>query len=284
MRYIQAHNPCNLCGSSKAELHQAADEGFSVIRCNKCHLIYVDPQPDEEVLKKSYSFSYYEPWLLRQKKLRNKMWQKRLTRIKRMLPSGRLLDIGCGEGSFLELAEIAGYHATGTEYSEVAATIARGRLRHGNVFVGPLSELLLANNYFDIVTMWHVLEHVIDPKRYLKEIHSILKPDGLLVMAVPNVNDLVMQIAYRIIKRRKMKLFSKDEKEVHLYHFSAETIKAYLDKTGFECLRLSPDFGIVEDSKKLINMISAIPYYLAGIKIFNAIEIYAIPKRIADHQ
>jgi len=284
MRYIQAHNPCNLCGSSKAELYQAADEGFSVIRCNKCHLIYVDPQPDEEVLKKSYSFSYYEPWVLRQKKLRNKMWQKRLTRIKRMVPSGRLLDIGCGEGSFLELAEIAGYHATGTEYSEVAAPIARGRLRHGNVFLGPLSELLLANNYFDIVTMWHVLEHVIDPKRYLKEIHSILKPDGLLVMAVPNVNDLVMQIAYRIIKRRKMKLFSKDEKEVHLYHFSAETIKAYLDKTGFECLRLSPDFGIVEDSKKLINMISAIPYYLAGIKIFNAIEIYAIPKRIADHQ
>jgi len=107
-----------------------------------------------------------------------------------------------------------------------------------------------------------------------------LKPDGLLVVAVPNVNDIVMQIAYGIIKRRKMKLFSKEEREVHLYHFSPETIKGYLDKTGFDCLKLSPDFGIVQYGKKLINDISIIPYYLAGIHIYNAIEVFAIRKKV----
>jgi hypothetical protein len=87
-----------------------------------------------------------------------------------------------------------------------------------------------------------------------------------------------MQIAYRIIRQRKVELFTKGEKEIHLYHFSPKTLKRYLNETGFKCLKLSPDFGIVESSKKLVNMISVIPYYFAGIKIFNAIEAYAIPK------
>ena len=75
-----------------------------------------------------------------------------------------------------------------------------------------------------------------------------------------------------------MKLFTENEKELHLYHFSTKTLQDYLKKAGFKCLELSPDFGIVEYSKRLINMISVIPYYLAGIKIFNAIEVYAIPE------
>ncbi len=148
-----------------------------------------------------------------------------------------------------------------------------------DIFCGELPDAGYPDNSFEVVTMWHVLEHVTDPNNYLKEIHRILKPDGLLLVAVPNVNNLVMQIAYRIFKRRRLKLFSKDEKEVHLYHFSPITIKAYLEKAGFSCLSISPDYGIIELSKKCINMISIIPYYLAGIKIFNALEVFAIPKK-----
>ena len=107
----------------------------------------------------------------------------------------------------------------------------------------------------------------------------MLKPNGLLVLAVPNVNDLVMQLAYRAIRLRKLKLFSVNDKEVHLYHFSAKTLRAYFDKTGFDCLRLSPDYGIVQFPKKLINWISVIPFYIAGFKCFNAIEALAIPRK-----
>lgn len=87
-----------------------------------------------------------------------------------------------------------------------------------------------------------------------------------------------MQMAYRIFKLKRMKLFSVTDREIHLYHFSPRTIKAYLQETGFNCLRLSPDYGIVDFPKKVINMAAVVAYYLLGIKIFNAIEIYAIKK------
>lgn len=91
-----------------------------------------------------------------------------------------------------------------------------------------------------------------DPKRYLLDIWKIIKSDGLLIIAVPNVNDLVMQFAYRIVKQRKLKLFKKGDKEVHLYHFSTKTLKVYLNEAGFQCDRLMPDFRIIENSKRLI--------------------------------
>jgi len=147
------------------------------------------------------------------------------------------------------------------------------------IYCGQLHQACFADDSFDVVTMWHVLEHVEDPKRCLTEVHRVLKPHGLLVLAVPNVNDLLMKFAYRIIKRRSLKLVSINDKEVHLYHFSPKTLHSYFDKTGFDCLRLSPDYGIVQFPKKLINWISVIPFYIAGFKIFNAIETLAIPRK-----
>lgn len=275
---ISTETNCNLCGQKSFEVIEDDEAPFKVLQCKKCSLVFVYPLPDRTELEEHYDDSYYHNWLDTQKESRIRMWSNRLNKLKRFRSGGNLLDVGCGEGTFLQLAKENGWKTSGTEVSSYAARYA-ANVSGADIFCGELPDARYPENSFDVVTMWHVLEHVRDPKRYLKEIHHILKPDGLLVMAVPNLNDLVMQITYRIIKRRKMKLFSKDEKEVHLYHFSAETIKAYLDKTGFECLTLSPDFGIVEYSKKLINIISVIPYYLAGIKIFNAIEIYTTPKK-----
>jgi len=95
------------------------------------------------------------------------------------------------------------------------------------------------------------------------------------VIAVPNVNDYMMKMAYRIVKRKPLKLFSKDDRELHFYHFSADTLQDYLRKTGFHCLRISPDYGITDYSKKLINTIAVAIYYATGLKIFNALEAHA---------
>ena len=275
---ISTETNCNLCGQDEFKVIEDDEVPFKVLQCKNCSLVFVYPLPDRSELEEHYDDSYYRDWLDTQRESRIKMWNKRLAKLQRFSQGGTLLDVGCGEGTFLQLAEKNGWKTNGTEVSSYAARYAAG-VSGADIFCGELHDARYPENSFDVVTVWHVLEHVRDPKRYLEEIQYILKPDGLLVIAVPNLNNLVMQIAYRIIKRRKLKLFSKDEKEVHLYHFSAQTIKAYLDKTGFECLRLSPDFGIIEPSKRLINMISVIPYYLAKIKIFNAIEIYAIAKK-----
>ena len=267
---------CNLCGQKDFKVIEE-EAPYKVLQCESCSLIFVYPFPGRTELEEHYDKSYYGEWLDEQKTPRITMWNRRLKRLERFRSGGKLLDVGCGEGTFLQLARQSGWWTSGTEISKYAAEYAEN-YSGAEIFCGELLAAGYPQGFFDVITMWHVLEHVSDPKRYLAEIHYILKPDGLLVIAVPNLNNLVMQFAYRIIKRRKLKLFSKGEKEVHLYHFSPKTTKAYLDKTGFECIGLLPDFGIVEYSKKLINMISVIPYYLAGIKIFNAIEIYATPK------
>jgi len=267
---------CNLCGNKHFRVLED-DAPFRVLQCENCSLIFVYPCPDQGELVEHYNDNYYAEWIGAQERRRIRMWSRRLEKLERFRHKGRLLDIGCGEGTFLRLAKKNGWQISGTELSPYAAKYASDRLGD-KIFCGELLDARYSTDSFDVVSMWHVLEHVTDPKRYLIEIRRILRPDGLLAIAVPNVNNLAMRIAYRIIKGRQMELFTKDQKEVHLYHFSPETIQTYLNKTGFKCVKLSPDFGITEYSKRLINMVSVIPFYLTGMKIFNAIEVYCKPK------
>jgi len=276
MTALPAH--CNLCGHNRFRVIERDESPFQVLKCQNCGLVFVHPHPKPDELKDHYCEKYYSEWINQQKNKRIRMWESRINRINKLRPCGKLLDVGCGEGLFLRLAQDNGWQISGTELSTYASKIASKTLAT-EIYCGQLHQACFADSSFDVVTMWHVLEHVEDPKSYLSEIHRILKPDGFLVLAVPNVNNLVMHLAYSAIRLRKLKLFSVNDKEVHLYHFSAKTLPAYFDKTGFDCLRLSPDYGVVEFPKKLINWISVIPFYTAGFKIFNAIETLAIPRK-----
>lgn len=269
---------CNLCGQREFTVLEDDQSPFKVLQCTNCSLVFVHPHPDYSELKGHYGDHYYVDWIGAQRQRRIGMWENRLDKLMRFRSGGRLLDIGCGEGLFLQLAKESGWQVSGTEISSYAARHASNGLGV-DIFCGELFGAGFVGDLFDVATMWHVLEHVKDPRAYLEEVRRILRPDGLLVLAVPNVNNLVMRMVYRIVKRRRLRLFSKEEKEVHLYHFSAETIKDYLEKADFECVRLAPDYGIIEQSKRWINRASVIPYYLAGIKVFNAIEVYARPRK-----
>lgn len=265
---------CNLCEGTDFRMIEDDEPPFKVLQCKRCSLVFVNPFPNGTGLEDHYDQNYYHEWIEAQKQQRIKMWARRLVKIETLRPAGRLLDIGCGEGSFLELAHSKGWQIAGTELSQFAADYASTRLGV-KICRGEIFDANYSDSTFDVVTIWHVLEHVRDPGSYLREIRRVLKPSGLLILAVPNVNNCGMQTAYRLIKGRKLKLFSKQEKELHLYHFSTNTITDYLRHTGFRCLRLGPDFGIVEPSKRVVNFLSAIPYYLFGAKIFNAIEVIA---------
>lgn len=192
------------------------------------------------------------------------------------MPRGRLLDVGCATGAFLQLAQQNGWEVAGTEYSQYAAAFAKNLLKT-DIFCGHLADAKFEEASFDVVTFWHVLEHVNDPMGYLREAYRVLKPSGLLVIAVPNVNDHIMQIVYRIVKGRRFKLFSREDREVHLFHFSADTLRRYLQKTGFHCLGISPDYGITNLSKKMINAVAVSLYHMTGLMFFNALEIRATP-------
>jgi 2-polyprenyl-3-methyl-5-hydroxy-6-metoxy-1,4-benzoquinol methylase len=239
-------------------------------------MVYVHPTSAVEKLPLHYNQDYYAEWISVQRKKRERMWDRRLKSIENVMPGGTILDVGCGDGLFLELAQKNGWQVEGTELSPFAVRYASAALQR-SVFGGELWEAGFPALCFDVVTMWHVLEHTRDPLRVVKEARRVLKAEGYLILAVPNVNDHLMRLTYRIVKGHAPRLFSPKDKELHFFHFSAKTIQALLERSGFKCIYVRPDFGIVEAPKRLINFFAAIPYYIGNFHISNSLEIAAIP-------
>ena len=266
---------CNLCGHCDFLVQEDSAPPFRVLKCRHCGLVFVYPFPALDDLACHYDEIYYRPWLTEQKGKRDRMWRARLDRIESRIPSGHLLDVGCGDGSFLQMAQKKGWKINGTEFSPYASQFVAERLRC-NIHCGDLTTAGFSESTFDVVTMWHVLEHVRDPMAYLIEIQRILKPGGWLILAVPNVKAFFLQLAYGLVKGKKMKAFSKNDREIHLYHFSTDTLRAYLIKAGFSRMDLVPDTGIVDHRQQVINGLATLFFRLSGRPYFNAIEAWAV--------
>jgi SAM-dependent methyltransferase len=139
------------------------------------------------------------------------------------------LDVGANDGFFLHLARQSGWDVQGVEIAESAAAYAR-EVFDLDVFVGQLTEANFPDQAFDVVTFWHVLEHVHDPLGHLQETYRILKPGGLLIVEVPNISSWQA----RLFGARWRAL----DTPRHLYHFSPDSLKAMLQKAGFMCFRV----------------------------------------------
>jgi len=124
--------------------------------------------------------------------------------------------------------------------------------------------------------MWHTLEHVPDPKTTLIEINRILKSDGVLVVATPNLNNFITRILYILAKRKKLLLFSNQAKELHLYHFSAKTINSMLNKTGFRVIKIDMDIAQIEFPKKIVDFLTIVIHSIVKKNFGEAMKIYAV--------
>lgn len=123
------------------------------------------------------------------------MYKKALDRLENLTAKGRLLDVGCSYGAFLELAEYRGWETFGVDVSTKAVAYARQE-RKLNVKVGKLEDVRFPKNHFSVITLWDVIEHLDDPVRTLEEIKRILKPDGVVVIFTINQKSLINQIAH----------------------------------------------------------------------------------------
>ena len=135
-----------------------------------------------------------------------------------------LVDVGSGAGFFLKLASETGYAVKGVEISQYAADYSRNNLGIP-VFLGELEAAALTPESFDIVTLWHVLEHVRNPKEFLAQVNSLLKDQGLLALEVPNIGSSAARIA-----GVNWELMSPKE---HFYYFNPTTLRRYLEASGF---------------------------------------------------
>jgi len=236
---------CNLCGSSETEtLYDLPDRllfrndvRVHLVRCCQCGLIYQNPRPVLQAMAKHYPAEYelYAPepdgektsWLLRQA-YRYGM-EKRRRFVTAHKHTGRLLDVGCATGLFLRAMQSApGWELYGVDISPHAVRIAR-ETYHLNVMEGTLEAPHFSDSFFDVVTMWDVFEHLHDPARSLQEIFRILRPDGVLVLRVPNGGGWDAQV-FR-------SYWAGLEPPRHLYVFTPRTLQAVLERNRFEVIR-----------------------------------------------
>jgi SAM-dependent methyltransferase len=242
------YSGCNLCGSNDFVLIYSIpdhllghkDPLYQFVRCQKCGLVYQNPRPTIEEITKFYP-DHYESYQIPQPRswfLRNAYQyglKKRAKFVLKHKKSGKLLDIGCGPGLFLhEMNKYGGWEPFGVEISPYAAEIARNQFGL-SVFCGTLEQANFPDNYFDAITMWDVLEHLHDPSFTLKEINRILKPDGIIVIRVPNLDSL------------DAKFFGKYwagwDAPRHLFVFGKKSLKALLNKCGFSAVGFSSRSG-----------------------------------------
>ncbi len=209
-----------------------------VVRCKSCKLIYTNPRLKEKYLEQLYNQEYFQNEnssyfgysnYLSDKTRIKQTFSKRLKDIHKLKKPGRLLDVGCAMGFFLDAASNLGWNIEGVEISDFAAKYAREELGY-NVYVGDFQKVKIPIHCFDLVTMWDIIEHVPDPVGTLKKAHSLLKKDGLLVLTTPDVGSLPAMIT----RHRWVGYKLSDE---HLMYFSKDTLSKLCEKAGLKIIR-----------------------------------------------
>jgi SAM-dependent methyltransferase len=218
------NDPCRLCGGQLVPWHRGVLdpctlESFDIAACASCGLGHTRPEPVD--LARHYGDAYYGG---RHGATAAYCTWRRLRWLERTAPRrGRLLDVGCGEGTFLEAAGQRGWLPVGTEMSEAAR-----RARERGIDVLATLDEASARAPFQAVTLWHTLEHLRDPLGGARRLRRILAPDGVLLLAVPNARGLQAQLY-------GSRWFHLDVPR-HLYHFGPQSLDRLLAMAGFRVL------------------------------------------------
>jgi 2-polyprenyl-3-methyl-5-hydroxy-6-metoxy-1,4-benzoquinol methylase len=225
---------CILCHCPNRSLLFQKEE-WTVFRCSHCGLGFLDPRPNQEELNKIYKKSYFQNQYDQGLKLESPEMKRRITqedhRIKffRLYKKrGRVIDLGCGLGYFLLACRMHGYDVAGVDISDYAASYVENELKIP-IKIGTLEEIKFENASIDIITMWHFLEHTSNPVDYLKKVATWLKPDGLLVVDVPNYEGTDAQKTWNEWVGWQL--------PYHFSHFTPKTLTDILLECGFKTIR-----------------------------------------------
>lgn len=270
---------CVACGGNLEPLHPQvvdpqSDDLYAVMLCADCGLGHTDPIPED--IGSTYGDIYYgeqrhgitgrvRAWL------RARYVERHAGKV------GTLLDAGCGTGEFLALMSRRGWKVGGTELDHRTRQLASS-----GIDVRPALDEWAGGAPIDVITMWHSLEHVVDPKSQIEAAHRLLVPCGSLVVAVPDVGGLEAKVFGRFG-------FGLDVPR-HLYHFDLASLTRLLDRAGFTveavghqefeydvvCWLQSALNACVEPPNALFNWIIGRPLHKTGAELAVSLVLGAV--------
>lgn len=267
---------CPGCGCNSIRLVFEPD----ISQCASCGLLFRNPRPTQADIARSYdtggTFSAWQD----EEAARAPMWERRAAIIHRFKPGGHLLDLGTGDGRFLQLCRDLGYETSGTEISLAGAAYAQKR--GFDVRLGQILEIELPAESFDIITIWHVLEHVPNPGAVLRKAHSLLRPNGILAVAVPNEENFFVRRALHLGTTSSPFDPLHFGGEIHLTYFRPATLQATLRSAGFEILEFGvDDLYNIRDSKMKMKL-AAQRLLAQAFHWHFAVAMYAVCRRPAS--
>lgn len=225
---------CPVCGSGKlrnfitCKDYLVSHTDFDIQECTQCNFRFTNPRPDQQSIGRFYKSEQYVSHNDESKGLINFLYRTvRQYTLKGKVNlihelnkgTGSILDIGCGTGSFLEACQHSGWTIQGIEPDADARSVAAARL---NSRVGESLQQLDSTQKFDVITMWHVLEHVAELDQAAARLKQLLKPEGTLIIAVPN-NASADAVYYK-------EHWAAYDVPRHLHHFTPATIKQLMAK------------------------------------------------------
>ncbi len=216
--------------------YSVSKETFELYYDETLDMLITHPQPSLENLGKYYDSEDYISHTDNKRSLFEKLYHfiksialnNKLNLINSLQPNkGKILDIGAGTGDFLSVAKSNGWQTIGVEPSDRAKSIA---INKGVSFVDETSEL--EDHSFDVISMWHVLEHVPDLDKQIKELKRLLKPTGTLIIAVPNFKSFDA--------KHYEKFWAAFDVPIHFWHFSKTAIKLLFEKEEMKLEKVLP--------------------------------------------
>jgi len=213
-------------------------ESFVIVQCENCSFKFTNPRPDEASIGRYYASENYISHSNTNQGLTNKAYRvvrsitlrQKVDLINKFVPQkGNMLDYGCGTGHFLEACQKNGWQIAGFEPNEIARQQAA-------TLTGTIIEAIditkFAPESFEMITLWHVLEHIHQLNETVKNILSLLKPQGYILIAVPNADSLDAQ--------KYKENWAAYDVPRHLYHFTQSTMKRFLKKHKLNLVQTLP--------------------------------------------
>ena len=236
---------CLICGSENIQTfleckdHFLTKENFIISQCNNCNFRFVNPRPKREKIGAYYQSDDYISHSESKKGIVNFIYNlikgytlpKKYLLINKYSKGNKILDIGCGNGDFLNLFKQRNWETYGIEPSPKARNHAITKfnlnVNSDNKFICEIND-----GFFDVITMWHVLEHIHELSELLQEIKRTLKKDGVLFVAVPNPDSFDA--------KHYKEYWAGYDVPRHLYHFNSQNIIDLLKKYQMNVVQVLP--------------------------------------------